>query len=345
MYLLCPSDEGCQHISRPWGKPLADFGVEEFVSLVKLFDGPNAPLGDAAAVAQARLRLKAGAGPVAVPPGIPPAVAQAVGERLVACTLHEVICEAAELAGLRDGLLHHRRNTSADEQRPHVLLLSYPGAGCGVNHRDRMGAKRRKGLLRDLVAGTWMDPANDDGADGCGPRKGPPSHAAAAAAAVPAGKKGGARRPHMAVVIAADGVGAAFDAAPRYYMTRPVGAEALRDRVDSTPPPPPVLGRATPVRPELGWILANLAHVRPGAVVLDPFVGSVPIVLPSWFAQCLPWAFGLPPVVRIPAPTLRRSAPASCRSHSHPQTALIDLPVCHRWCWVLGVGWWVVGVG
>ena len=35
----------------------------------------------------------------------------------------------------------------------------------------------------------------------------------------------------------------------------------------------------TPIRPELGMVMANLARVRPGSLVLDPFCGSGSLLL------------------------------------------------------------------
>jgi hypothetical protein len=37
--LLCPSDEGCHLVARPWSRPLGDFAAEEFLSLTSLFGG------------------------------------------------------------------------------------------------------------------------------------------------------------------------------------------------------------------------------------------------------------------------------------------------------------------
>ena len=84
----------------------------------------------------------------------------------------------------------------------------------------------------------------------------------------------------------------------RWYLVRPLGVEAAVERVRSLAQPsigathPLGEGKVTPIRPELAWILTNLAAVQPGALVLDPFVGTGSVLLPS-LALGAPFALGL----------------------------------------------------
>jgi predicted RNA methylase len=342
-YLLCPSTEGCHVIARSWSRPLGDFALDEFCSLIQLFEGPSAPLGDAAAVARARVRLREGVGPVPIHAQLSREVATRIASRLTAATLHEVLCEAADMAGLRDEILRcdeaklmppspptplttppqplqpamaamaamatttttaEVRATTATTTtaataatRPHVLLMQFPGAD--GSPLSRMGGKRRKALLKDCLEGTPLDPEGDGGDGGpmgCGQREArgpsgvarrgvPPSHSSSSVSA--------AARPHLAVLWDA----AAESTVDRCYLVRPLGVEAALARVHSLPQPAFDTrhlgkGKVTPVRPELAWILTNLAAVRPGALVLDPFVGTGSVLLPS-LALGAPFALGL----------------------------------------------------
>ena len=103
-YLLCPSEEGCR-IARPWGRPLADFAVDEFLALCKLVGAPSAPLGDPEAVALAKARLRSCVGPVPIEARLDRTQARAVSARLVTGTLYEVLCDAPDLQRLRERLL------------------------------------------------------------------------------------------------------------------------------------------------------------------------------------------------------------------------------------------------
>ena len=51
--------------------------------------------------------------------------------------------------------------------------MRFPGATAanGGGPLAALGTKARKKWLRSCVAGTWLDPANDDETDGCGSKK------------------------------------------------------------------------------------------------------------------------------------------------------------------------------
>jgi hypothetical protein len=66
-----------------------------------------------------------------------------------------------------------------------------------------------------------------------------------------------------------------------WYFARLLGADVALGRVSDTPAPPPMRGKVTPIRPELAWILTNMARVAPGALVLDPFAGTGSLLSPS----------------------------------------------------------------
>ena len=329
---------------RPWSRPLSDFAVDEFLALCEMFGGPAHPLGGAAAVAQARRRLKDGAGPACVQVELPSSVALAIGERLVSGTLYEVVCEASDAPMLHSKLCEDGRLQQADfkatarltngkaeggdevgdssARLPHVLFLQYPGGSGGLRPVERMGAKRRKTVMKELLQDTWLDPAGN-GALGCGPRggkekgngkrkgggkgtgkgegqgkgtgKGP---AILTAGSVDADGRAAAdsharganssdkQRLHLAVmlvpeVVPASGTHDSVELA-RCYLAKPLGIGIALQRVATLPPPPSAtVGKITPLRPELAWILTNLAQVCAGSVVVDPFAGTGSLLFPS----------------------------------------------------------------
>ena len=189
-HLLCPSTEGCHVLARPWSEPLADFAVEEFLALHGLFtrdardggeidDDASSPLGNSEETETARARMRHSTGPSPVKRPMSEAVASRIGSRLVAGTLHEILCEGRDRETLRRAIValeKAEREKTDDEfysRRPHALLMRFPGATTanGGGPLVALGAKARKKWLRSCVAGTWLDPANDDETDGCGSRE------------------------------------------------------------------------------------------------------------------------------------------------------------------------------
>lgn len=176
---------------------------------------------------------------------------------------------------------------------PHVSLLTFPGGGgrTEANPRpiERVGAKRRKAVLHAVLAGSWLDSEAHGFPIGCGknhmPGRGSDSDGP------------GPPRPHLTVIAepwhlhtAAAGGGAGLAGghlpggggpAARCFLGRLLGAEEVLRRVQGLPPPPAMEGKVTPVRPELAWALTNLAMVQPGAMVLDPFVGTGSLLAPA----------------------------------------------------------------
>ena len=101
-------------------------------------------------------------GPVCVHAALSPEVALAVGERLVTGTLYEVLYEAGDTEELRLQLPQvvgaasastgaGKADIPANAQRPHVLLLQYPGGSGGLLTADRIGAKRKKVFMKELL--------------------------------------------------------------------------------------------------------------------------------------------------------------------------------------------------
>jgi hypothetical protein len=113
------------------------------------------------------------------------AVASRIGSRLVAGTLHEILCEGRDRETLRRAIValeltaSREKKTRGDaddcaqtffSRRPHALLMRFPGATAanGGGPLFSLGAKARKKWLKACVAGTWLDPERDDETDGCG---------------------------------------------------------------------------------------------------------------------------------------------------------------------------------
>jgi len=135
-------------------------------------------------------------------------------------------------------------STSSDElSRPHLAVLWVPGVpgsggGAGGGGGDGDGGGGGSG-------GAGGGGARGGGGDGIG------------VGGSGGGGGGGSR-----------GGGGGADSGDHCYLARPLGVEAALHRVRSLPEPPPMQGKVTPIRPELAWILTNLAQVRPGALVL-----------------------------------------------------------------------------
>jgi hypothetical protein len=194
-HLLCPSTEGCHVLARPWSEPLADFAVEEFLALHGLFtrearsageiDDASSPFGNSEETEAARARMRHSTGPSPVKRPMSEAVASRIGSRLVAGTLHEILCEGRDRETLRRAIValeltaSREKKTRGDaddcaqtffSRRPHALLMRFPGATAanGGGPLFSLGAKARKKWLKACVAGTWLDPERDDETDGCG---------------------------------------------------------------------------------------------------------------------------------------------------------------------------------
>ena len=194
-HLLCPSTEGCHVLARPWSEPLADFAVEEFLALHGLFtrdarsggqiDDASSPLGNSEETEAARARMRHSTGPSPVKRPMSEAVASRIGSRLVAGTLHEILCEGRDREALRRAIvaleeasppagLTEEDTTGGRKdffsRRPHALLMRFPGATAanGGGPLAALGAKAGKKWLRSCVRGTWLDPDRDDETDGRG---------------------------------------------------------------------------------------------------------------------------------------------------------------------------------
>jgi hypothetical protein len=273
-HVLCPSTEGCHSVFRGWSQPLGDFAVHEFLALHRLFStsesaGAEAEthvLGEVDDVA--RRLMRDSVGPVPIRARLSESVADAIGRRLVAGTLHEIVCEGADGRGLRDAIQRsstERTLFSPDDgksgRRPHVLLQTFPGASDAGPIRS-LGAKRRKAFLADVVRGTALDPNVDDEHAGCGPRC------------------AGQKRPHVSIMW--------LPHKSSLALTRPVRAEdALRfvhacgecgeqqqrstatSRYDPAPP-----------KPELAACIANIAMATGSSIALDPFAGTGGLLRP-----------------------------------------------------------------
>ena len=144
-HLLCPSTEGCHVLARPWSEPLADFAVEEFLALHGLFtrdardggeidDDASSALGNSEETETARARMRHSTGPSPVKRPMSEAVASRIGSRLVAGTLHEILCEGRDRETLRRAIvaLEKAERGKTDDafysRRPHALLMRFPGA-------------------------------------------------------------------------------------------------------------------------------------------------------------------------------------------------------------------------
>ena len=286
-HVLCPSTEGCHSVFRGWSQPLGDFAVHEFLALHRLFStsesaGAEAEthvLGEVDDVA--RRLMRDSVGPVPIRARLSESVADAIGRRLVAGTLHEIVCEGADGRGLRDAI--QRSSTdgtlfSPDDgksaRRPHVLLQTFPGASDAGPIRS-LGAKRRKAFLADVVKGTALDPTLDDEHAGCGPRC------------------AGQKRPHVSIMW--------LPHKSSLALTRPVRAEdALRfvhacgecgeqqqqatatSRYDPAPP-----------KPELAACIANIAMATGSSIAFDPFAGTGGLLRPLTEALGSPYVLGM----------------------------------------------------
>ena len=282
-HVLCPSTEGCHSVFRGWSQPLGDFAVHEFLALHRLFSesaGAEAEahvLGEADDVA--RRLMRDSVGPVPIPARLSESVADAIGRRLVAGTLHEIVCEGGDGPGLRDAIQRSstERTLFTDgksARRPHVLLQTFPGASDAGPIRS-LGAKRRKAFLADVVRGTALDPNVDDEHAGCGPRC------------------AGQKRPHVSIMW--------LPHKSSLALTRPVRAEeALRfvhacgecgeqqqqstatSRYDPAPP-----------KPELAACIANIAMATGSSIALDPFAGTGGLLRPLTEALGSPYVLGM----------------------------------------------------
>ena len=272
---------------RGWSQPLGDFAVHEFLALYRLFStsesaGAEAEahvLGEADDVA--RRLMRDSVGPVPIRARLSESVADAIGRRLVAGTLHEIVCEGVDGRGLRDAIQRsstERTLFSPDDgksgRRPHVLLQTFPGASDAGPIRS-LGAKRRKAFLADVVRGTALDPNVDDEHAGCGPRC------------------AGQKRPHVSIMW--------LPHKSSLALTRPVRAEdALRfvhacgecgeqqqrstatSRYDPAPP-----------KPELAACIANIAMATGSSIALDPFAGTGGLLRPITEALGSPYVLGM----------------------------------------------------
>jgi hypothetical protein len=285
-HVLCPSTEGCHSVFRGWSQPLGDFAVHEFLALHRLFSesaGAEAEthvLGEVDDVA--RRLMRDSVGPVPIRARLSESVADAIGRRLVAGTLHEIVCEGADGRGLRDAIQRsstERTLFSPDDgksgRRPHVLLQTFPGASDAGPIRS-LGAKRRKAFLADVVRGTALDPTLDDEHAGCGPRC------------------AGQKRPHVSIMW--------LPHKSSLALTRPVRAEdALRfvhacgecgdeqqqstaatSRYDPAPP-----------KPELAACIANIAMATGSSIAFDPFAGTGGLLRPITEALGSPYVLGM----------------------------------------------------
>lgn len=285
-HVLCPSTEGCHSVFRGWSQPLGDFAVHEFLALYRLFsesaetEAEAHVLGEADDVA--RRLMRDSVGPVPIRARLSESVADAIGRRLVAGTLHEIVCEGADGRGLRDAIQRsstERTLFSPDDgksaRRPHVLLQTFPGASDAGPIRS-LGAKRRKAFLADVVKGTALDPTLDDEHAGCGPRC-----------------STGQKRPHVSIMW--------LPHKSSLALTRPVRAEdALRfvhacgecgeqqqqstatSRHDPAPP-----------KPELAACIANIAMATGSSIALDPFAGTGGLLRPITEALGSPYVLGM----------------------------------------------------
>ena len=338
-HLLCPSTEGCHVLARPWSEPLADFAVEEFLALHGLFtrearsageiDDASSPLGTLEETEAARARMRHSTGPSPVKRPMSEAVASRIGSRLVAGTLHEILCEGRDRETLRRAIValeeaSREKETRGDaddcaqtffSRRPHALLMRFPGATAanGGGPLAAVGAKARKKWLRSCVAGTWLDPERDDETDGCGSSE-------------KKNEKTQKFRTHACV--------AWVDTKRAFCLTRPVAAEAAlryvractrdggggggcrgesssgKNKNAETGKAPrreeeeeeeeeeeddekytSLEYRAAPASPALAAIVSNLARVERHSVTFDPFAGTGGLLAPA-IALGAPFALG-----------------------------------------------------
>ena len=325
-------------LARPWSEPLADFAVEEFLALHGLFtrdardggeidDDASSPLGNSEETETARVRMRHSTGPSPVKRPMSEAVASRIGSRLVAGTLHEILCEGRDRETLRRAIvaLEKAERGKTDDafysRRPHALLMRFPGATTanGGGPLVALGAKARKKWLRSCVAGTWLDPANDDETDGCGSRE--KSANARASRDVPRFDERPRRaRTHACV--------AWVETRRAFCLTRPVAAEAALRYVRACTPKTKTktkkkdgLGdgrgdgrgggdgclrtsddddereprneehRAAPAAPALAAVVANLARIESHSLTFDPFAGTGGLLAPA-IALGAPFALG-----------------------------------------------------
>ena len=312
-------------LARPWSEPLADFAVEEFLALHGLFtrdarDGgeidedASSPLGNSEETETARARMRHSTGPSPVKRPMSEAVASRIGSRLVAGTLHEILCEGRDRETLRRAIValeEAERGKTDDEfysRRPHALLMRFPGATAanGGGPLAALGAKARKKWLRSCVAGTWLDPANDDETDGCGSSEKKKS-----------ASRGEDERPKKARSHACV---AWVETRRAFCLTRPVAAEAALRYVCACTPktktktktkkksgggdgclrtsdddderePRNEEHRAAPAAPALAAVVANLARIESHSLTFDPFAGTGGLLAPA-IALGAPFALG-----------------------------------------------------
>ena len=301
-------------LARPWSEPLADFAVEEFLALHGLFtrdardggeidDDASSPLGNSEETETARARMRHSTGPSPVKRPMSEAVASRIGSRLVAGTLHEILCEGRDRETLRRAIValeKAEREKTDDEfysRRPHALLMRFPGATTanGGGPLVALGAKARKKWLRSCVAGTWLDPANDDETDGCGSRE--KSANARASRDLPRFDERPKRaRTHACV--------AWVETRRAFCLTRPVAAEAALRYVRACTPKTSKKTsdddergtrneehRAAPADPALAAVVANLARIESHSLTFDPFAGTGGLLAPA-IALGAPFALG-----------------------------------------------------
>ena len=339
-HLLCPSTEGCHVLARPWSDPLADFAVEEFLALHGLFtrearsageiDDASSPFGNSEETEAARARMRHSTGPSPVKRPMSEAVASRIGSRLVAGTLHEILCEGRDRETLRRAIValeeaSREKETSlgdADDcaqtffsRRPHALLMRFPGATAanGGGPLAAVGAKARKKWLKKCVAGTWLDPERDDETDGCGSSE---------------------NKTETPKVFRTHACVAWVDTKRAFCLTRPVAAEAaLRyvractrdggggggcrgessfgknknankgkaprreeeeeedEEEEDDEKYTSLEYRAAPASPALAAIVSNLARVERHSVTFDPFAGTGGLLAPA-IALGAPFALG-----------------------------------------------------
>lgn len=292
-YILGRAEEGCPSIARPWAVPLADFIIDEFLALCCLYshefrdhgniDSVLSPLGSEQDIDHARQQLsQRHAPPVLLAVGFPSRLASKVSKRLITGTLHRVIFEAPSLSQLRALFVRHVKTqcqgigkvdvvSSQDSGQveihmvPHVLLQIYMKNYMPDNHL-RIGAKRRKKILADLLSDTYFDTMTDkSGRKGCGSKHKPNETIN--------------QRQHM-IVIVPDTITNEGVKENTFYFTEPLNVHQILGFVNALPPPPAALGRATPIRSELSWVLANMANIKSGSCVLDPFAGTGSLLRP-----------------------------------------------------------------
>ena len=175
--------------------------------------------------------------------------------------------------------------------------MRFPGATTanGGGPLVALGAKARKKWLRSCVAGTWLDPANDDETDGCGSRE--KSANARASRDLPRFDERPKRaRTHACV--------AWVETRRAFCLTRPVAAEAALRYVRACTPKTSKKTsdddergtrneehRAGARRSRAAAVVANLARIESHSLTFDPFAGTGGLLAPA-IALGAPFALG-----------------------------------------------------